>query len=192
MHVGDNRPFSTPLSVPLAHSWHTAGHPTKLSQPLIPLLHRPPPPPPALSHSPPTECQTRRVREYEGKEALRQKKKKTLALMGRRKEEVMMGPTTPKIHLGLGRRGSVSDRQVFLSSHTNPRPAPLLRGPPGLNSCFHCSSCPDIAATLSVPAQSHFNCQVQCTKKKAVLIDQYKKEKSHTASSYLTLKVILL
>lgn len=46
--------------------------------------------------------------------------------MGRTKEEVMMGPTSPKIHLGLGRRGSISDRQVFLSSHTNPYPAPLL------------------------------------------------------------------
>lgn len=30
-HVGDNRPFSTPLSALLAHSWHTAGHPSKLS-----------------------------------------------------------------------------------------------------------------------------------------------------------------
>lgn len=47
VHVGDNRPFSTPLSVPLAHSWHTAGHPTKLSQPLIPLLHPPAAAPPS-------------------------------------------------------------------------------------------------------------------------------------------------
>lgn len=29
-----------------------------------------------------------------------------------------MGPTASKIHLGLGRRGSVSDRQVFLNSYT--------------------------------------------------------------------------
>lgn len=38
--------------------------------------------------------------------------------MERGEEEVMMGPSASKIHLGLGRRGSVSDRQVFLSSYT--------------------------------------------------------------------------
>lgn len=30
----------------------------------------------------------------------------------------MMGPSASKIHLGLGRRGSVSDTQVFFSSYT--------------------------------------------------------------------------
>lgn len=38
-HVGDNRPFSTPLSALLAHSWHTAGHPSKLSFMFFPTLH---------------------------------------------------------------------------------------------------------------------------------------------------------
>lgn len=125
VHVGDNRPFSTPLSVPLAHSWDTAGLPTKLSQPLICLLR--------TSFSSATQhTPTYRMPDMQGK-GIRgkrvktaKKKKKTSALMGRRKEEVMMGPTAPKIHLGLGGRGSVSDRQVFLSSHTNPGPAPPL------------------------------------------------------------------
>lgn len=79
--------------------------------------------------------------------------------MWRRKKEVMMGPIAPKIHLGPGRRGSVSDRQVFLSSHTNPCPSPLLRALQGSTPCFHCSSW--YSSRLSVPTHSHFNCQVQ-------------------------------
>ncbi|CAB1433542.1 unnamed protein product [Pleuronectes platessa] len=42
VRVGDNRPFSTPLSVRLAHSWHTAGPPTKLSPLLSPPFCNPP------------------------------------------------------------------------------------------------------------------------------------------------------
>lgn len=132
VRVGDNRPFSTPLSVLLARSWHTAGHPTKLSQPLFPLLL----PPPAL---PPYRMPDTQGKGIQGKRVKTEEEKKTLALMGNRKEEVMMGPTAPKIHLGLGGRGSVSDRQVFLSSHTNPHLAPLLQGLQGLSQCFYCS-----------------------------------------------------
>lgn len=131
VRVGDNRPFSTPLSITLAHSWHTAGHPTKLSQPLFPLLH----PASLAPPNPPYRMPDMQGKGIPGKRV--KTEKKTLALMGRRKEEVMMGPTAPKIHLGLGRRGSVSDRQVFLSSHTNPHPAPLLCGPQGPFPYFH-------------------------------------------------------
>lgn len=60
----------------------------------------------------------------------------------------MMGPTAPMIHLGLGRRGSVSDRQVFLSSHTNPSPSPSAQRPAGLNSMLTLRLL--MAATLSV------------------------------------------
>lgn len=107
--------------------WHTAG--TQLAiqvicpSPLLLILHPPTPTPPCL----PTECQTCMVRGDGGGV----KTEKTLTLMGTRKEEVMMGPTAPRIHLGLGRRGSISDRQVFLSSHTNPCLASLLSGPQG-------------------------------------------------------------
>lgn len=68
VHVGDNRPFSTPLSVPLAHSWHTAGHPAKLSQLLIPPAPAPPGPPYRMP-----DMQGKGIR---GEEGLRQKKKK--------------------------------------------------------------------------------------------------------------------
>lgn len=124
VHVGDNRPFSTPLSVLLACSWHTAGHPTKEvpAPPLCTLLlHHP------LAY---------RMPDTHGKEIRRRRRrvkteKKTLALMGNRKEEVMMRPSAPQILRGLCRGGSVSDAQVFLSSHTNLHPAPLLSGPAG-------------------------------------------------------------
>lgn len=134
VHVGDNGPFSTPLIVLLAHSWHTAGHPSQLPQPLS-------------SHSAPSTSNTTlppyRMPDMHGKEWVGWgwgvKTEKTLTLMGTRKEEVMMGPTAPKIHLGLGRRGSISDRQVFLRSHTNPCLASPLSGPQGPTPSFHCS-----------------------------------------------------